>query len=166
MPDMTPEQKLLNVIKSTQSNKGKAKKEIKVFTKVNIILIVFIAVIFLVFLIDVFTFDNKKPKYNLDLLADKVDIPETAEIALPEETSDMGVLPQSSAVISKKDIVKNLSVLGTVRGENDQVIINDKEKNKTFFLYRGDSFGDFKVEDIKEGSVTLDYKGEKIELNI
>ncbi len=48
--------------------------------------------------------------------------------------------------------------------EQPQVIIEDTKLKKTYFLYKGDSVGDIKVEEILEGKVILSYAGEKLEL--
>lgn len=55
MIESTPEEKLLNLIKKGQS-KVKFGKDLKIFTKVNMVLISLIAVIAVVFLADVFIF--------------------------------------------------------------------------------------------------------------
>ena len=57
-------------------------------------------------------------------------------------------------------------LLGIITGDEDQAVIEDKSGEKSYFLYKGDSFKDFTVYDIKESRVILDYRGEKIELKI
>lgn len=68
--------------------------------------------------------------------------------------------------ISREEILGNLNLLGIITGDNNQAIIEDKTLKKTFFLYKGDLLGELKVYDIKDSVVILEYKGEKIELNI
>jgi hypothetical protein len=57
-------------------------------------------------------------------------------------------------------------LLGVIRGDNDQAIIEDKTLKKTFFLYKGDLLGELKVYDIKDSAVILEYKGEKTEIKL
>lgn len=163
MADAAPEEKLLNVIKKAQS-KLRLKNELKVFTKVNIVLIVLIGVILAVFLVDVFTFSRKDAELNIKLPEEEAEI-----LPLPEPAAEEDYMDQSAKkkpLVVNDDTAKNLILLGIVEGDEKQVVIEDKKKNKTFFLYKGDSLGEFRVYEIKAGSVTLDYKGEKIELKM
>lgn len=159
MTKMTPEQKLLDLIKNTQG-KLKFKKELKIFTKVNIALTVLIVVILAVFLKDFLTFDYNVPEIDIDLTVKKWDLPVVVNV---EEEIDLEIEKDS---VDKGALAKDLNLLGIVEGVRDQAIVEDKEANKTFFLYKGDRFGEFEVYDIKSSKVILDYKGEKIELNM
>jgi hypothetical protein len=162
MVNVTPEEKLLNVIKKAQG-RMRLKKELKIFTKVNFILASLIIVILAIFLVDLFTPDYKAPELNMDLPEEKVlPIPEADEGMYEEKE----VLVEQKSPLSKQDLIKNLNLLGIVESENSQAIIEDKETKRTFFLYKGDRFGEFTVYDIKESGIIFDYKGEKIELRM
>lgn len=169
MTDSTPEEKLLNLIRKDQS-KAKIGKDLKIFTKVNIILIGIIGVVAIIFLSDVFIFKNKPSE---ELAADlEAKIPKTQPEAI-EKVEANDAIEQSKPdkdmnkkKISKEDILGNLNLLGIIRGDNDQAIIEDKTLKKTFFLYKGDSLGELKVYDIKDSAVILEYEGEKVELKI
>lgn len=170
MADSTPEEKLLNLIKKDQSN-SKLGKDLKIFTNINIILAGIIGIVAIIFLSDVFIFKNKPAQK----LAEEMDI-KTAQIQpvsaekIKEEAPVEQVMPEKdmgTESISKEAIAANYNLLGIIRGDNDQVIIEDKTLKKNFFLYKGDSLGEsLKVYDIKESAVILDYKGDKIELKI
>jgi hypothetical protein len=161
MSGMTPENKLLDIIKQAQG-KLRLKKELKIFTKINIVLIAVAAVILIVFLVDVFTVDYKPPKIELDIEEEVDPLPIS-----PKFDKDMGsYIVEEGISFPKEGKLKHLSVLGIIRGGKDQVVIEDKETNTTFFLYTGDSIGDFKIFDIKDGAVILDHKGKKEQLNI
>ncbi|MEK6733157.1 MAG: hypothetical protein AABY55_05970 [Candidatus Omnitrophota bacterium] len=167
MMDTTPEEKLLNLIKKDQS-KTRIRKELKIFTKINILLISIIAIVAVIFLADVFIF---KQKTSEEIPA--VDMQAKASQAQPvvsEPEEDNAPVLTDKAVDSKKisreEILGNLNLLGIITGENNQAIIEDKNLKKTFFLYKGDSLGELKVYDIKSNMVILEYKGEKIELSI
>jgi len=162
MSGITPEGKLLDLIKQAHG-KLKLKKELKIFTKVNILLIGLIVVILAIFLADVFTSDYRMPELSVDLPKQSV-LPKLHEFN--EDAEDMDVVIGERVSIPKGDVAKDLNLLGVITGDNDQAIIEDKSENKTFFLYQGDSFREFKVRDIKDSSVILDYKGEEIELNM
>lgn len=166
----TPEEKLLNLIRKDQS-KAKINKDLKVFTKIIIILIGIIGVVAIIFLSDVFIFKNK-PSGEL-AVGLEVKIPQTKAVVIEKITPDDNVeLPNPDKDInikepSKEEILANLNLLGIIRGDNDQAIIEDKTLKKTFFLYKGDSLGELlKVYDIKESAVILEYKGERVELKI
>jgi hypothetical protein len=60
------------------------------------------------------------------------------------------------------DISKRFSLVGIIAGEKPQAIIEDKEAQKTHYLYKGQSFNGVTVEDIGEGRVVLDHGGEEI----
>ncbi|MEW5822015.1 MAG: hypothetical protein AB1782_17610 [Cyanobacteriota bacterium] len=66
--------------------------------------------------------------------------------------------------IDPADILKDINLLGIVSGEKPQAIIEDKKTQKTYFLNKGDSFGQVKVLEIKEGKVLLDYRGKNFDL--
>jgi len=168
MADINPEGKLLEIIKKARQ-KERLKRDKNIFTRVNIILIVLIIIVAGVFIYDLLTFNYK----GLDL---KIDIPETSQEEIQEPSLRNNSFeayetnPPDVHIEEKKplgtELAKDLNLLGIVKGNDDQAIIEDKQSNKTFFLYRGDSIRDFKVLDIKEKKVILDYKGEKIELEM
>ena len=163
MAGVTPEEKLLNVIKKAQV-KMKLKKDLHIFTKVNFILIGLIVLILIIFLIDVLT----APSYRGPEL--EVDLPEHQALPvvkdLDEEFEDIEIDTRGSSRVSKGEALQDLNLLGVITGDDNQAIIEDTKTKKTFFLYKGDSFREFKVYDIREGSVTLDYEGERIELKM
>ena len=165
MAEITPEEKLLNLIKQAQGTL-KLKKELKIFTKINIVLIGLIIVILAVFLVDFFTSGNTDTELGLDFQEDEADALPGSDSFDIDIDKEVNTPPAADIPVHKKVTVENLNLLGIITGDKDQAIIEDKEKNKTFFLYRGDSFGGFTLFDIKEGGVVLDYKGEKVELNM
>ncbi|MDP2920772.1 MAG: hypothetical protein Q8O12_00185 [Candidatus Omnitrophota bacterium] len=166
MTESTPEGKLLNLIRNGQS-KSKIGKDLKIFTKINIILIGIIGLVAIIFIADVFIFKEKPAA--VPVVADtRVKAPEPAPQAPKIQPEPIAEKIEEAPIkrISKEEILGNLNLLGIITGDNNQAIIEDKTLKKTYFLYKGDSFGDLKVYDIKESAVILDYKGEKIELNI
>lgn len=163
MAGVTPEEKLLNVIKKAQG-KMKLKKDLHVFTKVNFILIGLIVLILIIFLVDVLTAPSYRgPELEADL-PEQVTLPVVKN--LDRELEDIEIDIRGSSKVSKGEMLQDLSLLGVITGDDNQAIIEDKKTKRTFFLYKGDSFREFKVDDIKEGSVTLDYQGERIELKM
>lgn len=74
------------------------------------------------------------------------------------ELSDM---PAASAEI---DSIKDINLLGIIHGDNPQAVIEDKKAGKTFYILKGQSFGEFKVEDIQDGKIIISYRGQKSEL--
>lgn len=170
MTEPTPEGKLLNLIRSDQS-KSKIGKDLKIFTKINIILIGIIGIVVIIFIADVFIF-KEKPSVEPVVVDTKVKAPE-AELAPQAHKAQPEPIPEKIEEtpvkkISREEILGNLNLLGIITGDNNQAIVEDKTLKKTYFLYKGDSFGELelKVYDIKDSLVILDYKGEKIELSI
>lgn len=62
------------------------------------------------------------------------------------------------------DLLKDLSLIGIVSGDNPQAIIEDKKIQKTYYLSTGQFIGELKLEEIQEGKIILNYKGEHYEL--
>lgn len=164
MTELTPEGKLLDLIRQAQDKK-KLRKELKIFTKVNTMLIGLIVIIMGIFLTDIFT-----SEYNIPELS--VDFPEQKDEILPkpiefeDDIKVTEIIPEKQVSISKEDAVKNLNLLGIVTGDNNQAIIEDRQSKETRFFYKGDNFREFKILDIKDSEVILEYKGERIELRM
>ena len=72
---------------------------------------------------------------------------------------------QEEAVIDT-DLASILNLVGIMAGDNPQAVIEDKTAGKTFYLSRGQSFGEFKVEEILEGKVILSSRGKRYELSL
>jgi hypothetical protein len=169
MIESTPEEKLLDLIRKGQS-KMKMGKDLKIFTKVNILLIVIIAVVAIIFLVDVFKRPSVEPVTVDTQEAKTVQVqPITVEKIEDDSMVDQTAMDKNMNIkrISKGEILNNFNLLGIITGDNNQAIIEDKILKKTFFLYKGDSLGELlKVYDIKDSVVILEYNGEKIELNM
>jgi hypothetical protein len=60
--------------------------------------------------------------------------------------------------------VSNLKLIGIISGEKLQAIIEDGNDQKTYNVTPGDYFKDFLVDEISNGKLRLDYKGEKFDL--
>lgn len=167
MIDTTPEEKLLNLIKKDQS-KTRIRKELKIFTKINILLISVIVIVAVIFVADIFIFKQKTSE-EIPAVDMQAQTPQVQPVASEPEEDNALVLTDKVVdpkKISKEEILGNLNLLGIITGENNQAIIEDKNLKKTFFLYKGDFLGELKVYDIKSNMVILEYKGEKIELSI
>ncbi|MDD2752232.1 MAG: type II secretion system protein N [Candidatus Omnitrophica bacterium] len=74
--------------------------------------------------------------------------------------------PGAAAVAAEADSIKDINLLGVVLGDNPQAIIEDKKSQKTIYVNRGQFIGQFQVEEIKEGKVILNYKGQRYELGV
>lgn len=69
-------------------------------------------------------------------------------------------------VAAEADSIKDINLLGVILGDNPQAIIEDKKTQKTVYVSRGQFIGQFQVEEIKEGKVILNYKGQRYELGV
>jgi len=63
-----------------------------------------------------------------------------------------------------REIMQDFTLLGIMRGDNPQAVIEDKKAQKTYFLNRGDYLGEVQISDIQEGRVILEYEGESFDL--
>lgn len=68
--------------------------------------------------------------------------------------------------ISPLELLANYSLSGVINGAPAQAIIEDKKAQKTYFLSRGQSLGEFKIDQILDGKVVLELNGQKFELNL
>ncbi len=75
-----------------------------------------------------------------------------------------GAATQQPAAALNSDIMKDINLVGIVSGDSPQAIIEDKKSQKTYYLIKGQSFGDMQVDDIREGKVIINYQGQKYEL--
>ncbi len=66
--------------------------------------------------------------------------------------------------VAGADIIKDINLVGIITGENPQAIIEDKKAQKTYYVTKGQLIGEFKVEDIQERKVILNYQGQNYEL--
>jgi hypothetical protein len=74
----------------------------------------------------------------------------------------------SSGIEANKDVnldlIKDINLVGIISGDNPQAVIENKKVQKTYYLTAGQYLGEFRIDKIGEGKVTLDYKGQKFEL--
>jgi len=73
--------------------------------------------------------------------------------------------PEEAAAVSL-DLASAFNLVGIMAGDNPQAVIEDKAANKTFYAVRGQSFGEFKVEEILESKVILSSRGKRYELSL
>jgi len=71
---------------------------------------------------------------------------------------------QSPTQVGVSDL-NSLQLVGIISGENPQAVIEDKKSQKSFYVSKGQSIGDFQVADILEGKVILSRQGRQYELN-
>ncbi len=62
------------------------------------------------------------------------------------------------------DLIKDINLVGIIWGKTPQAVIEDKKAQKTYYVSEGQFIGEFQVENIQEGKVILNYRGEKFEL--
>lgn len=70
----------------------------------------------------------------------------------------------STAPVVNADLIKDISLVGIISGENPQAVIEDKKTQKTYYLTKGQFIGELQIEDIREGKIILNYKGQRYEL--
>ena len=70
----------------------------------------------------------------------------------------------ASPAAAATDLAKDITLVGIISGEDPQAVIEDKKTQKTYYLRKGQSFGETKLEDIQEGKIILEDKGKRYEL--
>ncbi len=189
MKEITPEEKLLRLIKEKGKKESKSKSSLlsfkgnfPLFKIINFILISIVGVVFLFFLVDFLLMKNRISE--IESVVSKTPPAEQVE-SIPKQ--ELPSLPEIEELIQKKNIFSadtnipqfpdakvqkeqtashNLNLLGVITGIRPQAIIEDPNLKKTYFLNKGDTFGEYKVMQIKEGRVILEYQGKEIELNL
>jgi type II secretory pathway component PulC len=68
------------------------------------------------------------------------------------------------AVAAETDSIKDINLVGIIQGDNPQAVIEDKKTNRTSYVSKGQCIGEFKVEDIQQGKIIINYRGQKLEL--
>lgn len=69
--------------------------------------------------------------------------------------------PRSGAEVQS---VKDINVVGIISGVKPQAIIEDKKNQKTYYVNKGQYVGEFLVEDIQEGKIIINARGQRLEL--
>ncbi len=62
------------------------------------------------------------------------------------------------------NLIKDLSLIGIISGDNPQAVIENKKTQKTYYLNKGQFLDDFLVEDIQGGKVILNLNNQRFEL--
>jgi len=74
--------------------------------------------------------------------------------------------PAGDNISVNTEIIKDISLVGVISGENPQAIMEDKKTQKTYYVTKGQYINEAVVEDIQEGKVILNYAGQKFELHL
>lgn len=62
------------------------------------------------------------------------------------------------------DINKDINLVGIITGDNPQAVIEDKKTNRTYYISKGQFIGDIRIQDIREGKIIIEYRGQQFEL--
>lgn len=80
----------------------------------------------------------------------------------PQEEAAAG--PRLEEGPKLEEVMGQFALLGVIWGQRPQAIIEDKKAQKTYFLNKGEVFGNIEVRDILENKVILNYKNQQFEL--
>lgn len=194
MPEnILPEEKLLNLIRKKGtfvSNSAQEKTTVKKFFSLNLLQylpflslqkiiwgIFILAIVFLgisliypffglrkIKLPHLIQLDNVVPKNEIKQEAKPFDFYKKAAGERQIFTSQN--TPETSRLTGaiNAELTKDINLVGIVAGDNPQAIIEDKKTQKAYYVSKGQFIGEFRVDDIGEGKVILDYAGQKFEL--
>lgn len=79
----------------------------------------------------------------------------------PVVSSQQAAAPTGAA---DADLIKDINLVGIISSDPPQAVIEDKRAQKTYYVSKGQFIGAFQVEDIQEGKIILNYKGQRYEL--
>lgn len=156
---------------------------------INISLIASLVIIAVVLMIDVISFNLRRPAYVGEVppkaevnAGDRTQNPPrpqpqkrvpSASSEGPELLGSRELFRASPAAAAPARIpqapfekTKDLSLKGIIAGDKPQAILEDEKNKKSYFLYKGDSVNDIKVEDIQSDRVILIINGEALELTL
>lgn len=88
------------------------------------------------------------------------------ELFKPQQVEVKTEKPSEEKAELAYDKLKDLSLIGIIAGEKPQAVVEDKKNQKTYFLYKGQTVNQLKVEEILEDRIILDFDGEKLELSL
>lgn len=152
---------------------------------VNITLVVILIVIAGILLLDTVMFNLRKEPVSGGATP-RVDTAQAERIPQPEKSDKPANLSQENGgLIETRELFKprspapqgkiseaalgrlnDLSLKGIIAGDKPQVILEDEKNKKSYFLYRGDSADNIKVQDIQANKVILMINGEVLELTL
>lgn len=72
----------------------------------------------------------------------------------------------SQNALENMDLIKDITLVGIVSGDNPQAIIQNMKSGKTYYLNKGQTLGDFSIDDIQGEKVILKYNGQTTELHL
>lgn len=70
------------------------------------------------------------------------------------------------SIAGEAESIKDINLVGIISGDNPQAIIEDKKNQKTYYVARGQFVGTFQIEEIQEGKIILNYKGQRFEISM
>jgi len=155
-------------------------------TPVNTALITVLVIIACVLLFDVINFNLKRPVYVSEISPNTGgDTQPKPEFQPSPQSQDSSETSGNFATLASRDLFKapaavskesvsqvssdksrDLSLKGIIAGDRPQAIIEDEKNKKTYFLFKGESVSDIKVEDIQSDRVILKVSGEVLELTL
>ena len=148
---------------------------------INIILVTILVIIAAVLLIDVISFNLKRPAYIAEPAREPAAPPQAnASSPVAENPDNFGLLeskdlfrvspvratPAARIPQASYDKLKDFALKGIIAGDKPQVILEDEKNKKSYFLYKGDSVDNIRVEDIQSDKVILSINGEVLELTL
>ncbi|MEA3560539.1 MAG: hypothetical protein U9R31_02065 [Candidatus Omnitrophota bacterium] len=71
--------------------------------------------------------------------------------------------PKAKGITLSK-LAKDLKLVGIAWGKEPVAMIEDTAAKKTYFLKKGNSINQFKIDDVLKGKIILSFKGETLEL--
>lgn len=188
----TPEERLLKLIRGERKPKNKIREERVLPRKlpsrikiINMSLVVVLVIVATVLLADLVIFSLHRETY-LQPAKEKAVSPVPAKEILspapeppiagsPDASNSLGsrelfrsrpVVPADKITQGAYDNLKDISLKGIIAGDRPQAIIEDEKNKKSFFIYKGETVGGIKVEDIQSDRVILKVNGEVLELTL
>lgn len=64
------------------------------------------------------------------------------------------------------ELLRSMTLVGIISGDNPQAVIEDKAREKAYYLTVGQSLNGFTLEEIAEARVMLSFDGKRFELHL
>ena len=64
------------------------------------------------------------------------------------------------------DGVKKMQLMGIITEEPRQAIVKDRSGDQIYYLKSGESVGEFRVVEILDGKIVVEYRGERFEIHL
>jgi type II secretory pathway component PulC len=171
---VSPEDKLLNVIRGNRAGKAVlVPSYLAIILEKFLLAVIAVVICFIVFLLLPRNIISL-PQEQVLLKKENFTVSKVVPISFYQDIVSKRKLFGGQAVsqvkiagnddISISQISSNFNLSGIIAGDTPKAIIEDKKAQKSYFLKEGESIGEVKLNKIGDGKVIMEYRGTGFEL--